>query len=98
MAEATISDAERDDLFYESAHTFLIGFLQEHHVNKEKFMQHHNNSHHSEVFHDSPVGVLQLAGLLESDDAGQGLKDVLDGLEVHRQLLHRQQREKLSLD
>lgn len=41
------------------------------------------------MFHHSPVGVLQLAGLLERDDAGQGLQDLLKGLQVHRQLLHR---------
>lgn len=56
---------------------------------QRRWRRHHNNSHDSKVFHHSPVGVLQLAGLLERDDAGQGLQDLLKGLQVHRQLLHR---------
>lgn len=52
----------------------------------------HNNSHDSKVLHHSPVGILQLASLLESDNAGQGLQDLPQGLQVHRQLLQKQKR------
>lgn len=46
-----------------------------------------SDSRHSEVFHHSPVGVFQLAGLLEGDDTGQVLEDLLKRLQVHGQLL-----------
>lgn len=39
------------------------------------------------MFHHSPVGVLQLAGLVESDEADEGLQGLLKGLQVHGQLL-----------
>lgn len=39
------------------------------------------------MFHHSPVGVLQLARLVESDGAGEGLDGLLKGLQVNGELL-----------
>lgn len=66
----------------------LIWFLHKNHLYSSSFQRCRNNSRYSKVFHHSPVGVFQLAGLLESNHAGQGLQDLLEGLQIHRQLLH----------
>lgn len=39
------------------------------------------------MFHHSPVGVLQLARLAESDGVGEGLQGLLKGLQVDGELL-----------